>query len=133
MNFENIAIGVDIEEIVRFENKDAAFQQRIFSPAEIEYCNSKSNPAQHFAARYCAKEAVFKALSSFDVKGIEYNKIEVYHKNKVPCIRFLSELENNFKTKLSLSHDKTKAIAYVIINKSNIQIDDSTQTKGETV
>ncbi len=133
MNFENIAIGVDIEEIVRFKNKDATFQQRIFSPAEIEYCNSKSSPAQHFAARYCAKEAVFKALSSFDVKGIEYNKIEVYHKNKVPCIRFLSELENNFKTKLSLSHDKTKAIAYVIINKSNIQIDDSTQTKGETV
>lgn len=133
MNFESIAIGVDIEEIVRFENKDATFQQRIFSPAEIEYCNSKSNPAQHFAARYCAKEAVFKALSSFGVSGIEYNKIEVFHKNKVPCIRFLSELEKNFKAKLSLSHDKTKAIAYVIINKSNVQIDDSTQIKGEPV
>lgn len=126
MNFENISIGVDIETIERFENKDETFLKRIFSPVEIEYCKSKSSSAQHLAARYCAKEAVFKALSAFGVSGIEYNKIEVFHKNKVPCIRFLSDLENIYKAKLSLSHDKTKAIAYVIIEKS-----ENIQTKGD--
>lgn len=117
MNLENISIGIDIEEIRRFENKDKEFYERIFSPLEIDYCKTKANPAQHYAARFCAKEAVFKALSSFDEKEFEFNKIEVFHKNSVPTIRFLSELEQKYCTKLSLSHDKTKAIAYVIIKK----------------
>ncbi len=117
MNFENLSIGIDIEDIERFKNKDEAFINRIFSPLEIKYCNSKPFPHQHFAARYCAKEAVFKALSAFNVQGIKFNKIEVFHNNKIPSIRFLSELDNQYETKLSLSHDKTKAIAYVIIKK----------------
>lgn len=132
MNIENIAIGVDIEDIERFENKDDKFLSRVFSIGEIEYCKSKKNAAQHFAARYCAKEAVFKALSSFGLSGIEYNKIEVFHKDNVPCIRFLSEFENKFKAKLSLSHDRTKAVAYVIIEKSEETTDNKNiNKKGE--
>ena len=117
MDFENLSIGVDIEEVERFQNKDETFLTRIFSEQEITYCSSKSNPAQHFAARFCAKEAAFKALSAFGEKGIEFNKIETFHINKVPHLRFLNDLNNKYKTKLSLSHDKTKAIAYVIIEK----------------
>jgi len=133
MNFENIAIGVDIETIERFENKDETFLKRIFSPAEIEYCASKSLPAQHFAARYCAKEAVFKALSAFGISGVEFNKIEVFHKDKVPCVRFLSELDNVFNVKLSLSHDRTKAIAYVIIEKSLEKTKEDKQNMRENI
>ena len=117
MNFEDFAIGVDIEEVERFKEKDSAFIQRIFTENEIEYCKSKITQHQHYAARYCAKEAVFKALSFFGEIGIEFKTIEVYHQNKVPSIRFLSELEKKYNVKLSLSHDKTKAVAYVIICK----------------
>lgn len=118
MKFDNFSIGVDIEDISRFKDKDETFVKRIFSPLEIEYCRSKAIPEQHFAARYCAKEAVYKALSAFGVSGIEFNKIEIFHDNKVPKVRFLSDLEQKFRAKLSLSHEKTKAIAYVIIEKS---------------
>lgn len=119
MNFEKISIGVDIEDIERFINKDEMFLNRIYTQQEIEYCKSKIIPQQHFAARYCAKEAIFKALSSFGENGIEFKSIEIYHENKTPCVRFLSDLSDKYQAKLSLSHDKTKAIAYVIINKIN--------------
>ena len=117
MNFDKFSIGVDIEDVERFINKDEMFINRIFTPLEIEYCKSKITPHQHFAARYCAKEAIFKALSAFKEKGIEFKSIEIYHENKVPKVRFLSELKDRYDVKVSLSHDKTKAIAYVIINK----------------
>ena len=119
MRFEDLSIGIDIEDIARFENADDAFKKRIFTQSEIEYCSSKVFPAQHYAARFCAKEALFKAISGFGERGIEFNKMEVYHENGVPCFRFLNNLEKKYKVKLSLSHDKTKAIAYVIIFKSN--------------
>ena len=99
MEFENIALGVDIEDIERFEN------------------NRLKKPAQHIAARFCAKEAIFKALSALKEHGIEFNKIDIYHNKEVPCVRFLSDLEKKYQAKLSLSHDKTKAVAYVIITK----------------
>lgn len=117
MSFDNFAIGVDIEDVDRFKDKDDLFLNRIFTPLEIEYCKSKISQHQHFAARYCTKEAVFKALSSFNETGIEFKTIETYHINKVPHVRFLCELENKYNVKLSLSHDKTKAVAYVIIIK----------------
>lgn len=117
MNFEDFEIGIDIEDVERFKDKDDLFLNRIFTPLEIEYCKSKISQHQHFAARYCAKEAVFKALSAFGEMGIEFRSIEVYHQKKVPKIRFLSELQNKYKVKISLSHDKTKAVAYVIISK----------------
>lgn len=117
MNFEDFSIGIDIEDVERFINKDATFLERIFTPNEIEYCKSKITSHQHFAARYSAKEAVFKALSALGESGIEFKTIEIYHQSKVPCIRFLSDLEKKYQAKLSLSHDKTKAVAYVIINK----------------
>ena len=78
MNFENLAVGVDIEDIERFEGKDEMFYRRIFSDLEFDYCKSMPCPAQHFAARFCAKEAIFKALSSFGESGVEFKKIEIY-------------------------------------------------------
>lgn len=119
MDFENIAVGIDIEDISRFLNKDDEFYERVFTAGEIEYCRSKIKPEQHFAARYCAKEAVIKALSNFGVDGFTLNKIEIFKDNSnIPRVRFLDGLKGKFEAKLSLSHDKTKAAAYVIIKKN---------------
>lgn len=116
-------IGVDIEEIKRFENKSQGFLDRVFTKEEQAYCLSKAIPASHFAVRFCAKEAVVKALNSMGLMHPRLSEIEVYHdKNQCPKIRFLVELPqikdyDNLKVEVSLSHDRTKAIAFVIINK----------------
>jgi len=114
-----MAIGVDIEEIVRFEDKSQEFFDRIYTKSEQEYCFSKPNPASHFAVRFCAKEAVVKALNSIDIAHPRLNQIEVYHgHNKAPKIRFFDDKYADLTIQLSLSHDKTKAIAFVTIDKN---------------
>ncbi len=110
-----MAIGVDIEDIYRFKDKSEDFLKRVFTPSELIYCNKYSNPESHLAARFCAKEAVVKALTALDIEGISYNQIEVFHNEKhCPSIRILKILDKNIKFQLSLSHDRSKAIAFVI-------------------
>jgi holo-[acyl-carrier protein] synthase len=57
-------IGVDLIEIGRIERaltRDG-FRERVFTDAERAYCDSRANPAQHYAARFAGKEAIGKAL-----------------------------------------------------------------------
>lgn len=109
-----MAIGVDIEDIERFKEKSDAFLDRVFTPLELEYCNKFNHPESHLAARFCAKEAVVKALTALNILNISYNEIEVFHnENKCPQIRILKKLEKEIFFQISLSHDHTKAIAFV--------------------
>ena len=57
-------MGVDLIEIERVARalERPGFRERVFTPAEIAYCDSRAHPAQHFAARFAGKEAVGKAL-----------------------------------------------------------------------
>ena len=57
-------IGVDLIEIGRIERALArdGFRERVFTAAERAYCDSRANPAQHYAARFAGKEAIGKAL-----------------------------------------------------------------------
>lgn len=114
-----MAVGVDIEDISRFEGKSQRFLDRIYTVSEQEYCLSKSISAGHFAVRFCAKEAVTKALNSMGINNPQLNQIEVYHdKNGCPKIRLPDAKEYaNLKVDVSLSHDRTKAIAFVTISK----------------
>lgn len=113
-----MAIGVDIEDISRFDNKSTEFLNRIYTKGEQEYCLSKPSPSSHLAVRFCAKEAVIKALSDLNIKTPDLNQIEIYHtENKVPKVKLLNETDTNLKIQLSLSHDKTKAVAFVTIER----------------
>lgn len=63
-----IRTGIDIIEVSRIEESIKSlgekFLKRVFTDYEIKYCNSKNNMKyQHFAARFAAKEAIFKAIS----------------------------------------------------------------------
>ena len=112
-------LGIDIELISRFKNKDRLhdkkFLERIFTTSELDYCFSKKNFASHLCARFCAKEAVIKALSSIGIKHSKLNDIEVYHgKNNESLVRI--EGINNINIHISLSHDKDRAIAVALIN-----------------
>ena len=58
-------VGIDLLEIDRLERALARrprLAQRLFTDAEREYANTRARPAMHLAARFCAKEAVAKAL-----------------------------------------------------------------------
>ena len=69
-------IGLDLLEIERMERalrRRPALAQRLFRPGELAYAGSRGRAAQHLAARFCAKEAVSKALglSVFAPQDIE--------------------------------------------------------------
>ncbi|RJQ43909.1 MAG: holo-ACP synthase [Gaiellales bacterium] len=60
-------VGVDIVEHKRFARaleRHPGIIERVFTVAEREYCRSRPNPLQHFAARFAAKEAVGKAIGT---------------------------------------------------------------------
>ena len=76
----NVGLGIDVVEIARMEallQRSAAFAPRVFSEAERAYCESKANPAAHYATRFAAKEAVVKALGTGFISGIDVRDIEV--------------------------------------------------------
>ncbi|TPW21214.1 MAG: holo-acyl-carrier protein synthase [Elusimicrobia bacterium] len=70
-----LSVGLDIVEIARIKKAGTrAFLKRVFSPSEIAYCQSKKNRWQHFAVRFAAKEAVYKALG---LSGVALRDISV--------------------------------------------------------
>ena len=112
-----IGIGVDIEEINRFEDMENInkFLNKIFTENEIEYCYSKKNPYPSIAARFCGKEAVVKAFSHHNDK-LPLNQIEILNApNGVPFVRLLNNDSKEFNIQISLSHTKEIAVAFAII------------------
>lgn len=115
-----VQTGVDIIEVARIEdairNQGENFLHRVFTEEEIAYCNNtKMMKYQHYAARFAAKEAVYKAISSkipSDKKDI-WTKIEVKNDSTGKPIANLENLhlKNIESMDLSLSHLKEYAIA----------------------
>ncbi len=109
--------GVDIIEISRIEAAverwGDKFLEHVFVPSEIEYARKYQSPAKHFAARFAAKEAVFKAIG--DQPNLGWKDIQISNDSfGRPQVRVKLE---GFKAKifLSLSHSKTHAVASAVI------------------
>jgi holo-[acyl-carrier protein] synthase len=113
------SVGVDIEDISRFEkmarNRKEAELAKIYTKNEIVYCFSKAKPAQHLAARFSGKEAVIKALTGLGFKTF-YSEVEILNTgDKVPTVTLLnSKAKGKIHISISLAHDKTKSIAFVV-------------------
>ena len=117
-----ISTGCDLEEVKKFESRisNEAFLKKVYTAAEQEYCLNKSNPAQHFAARWCAKESVVKALASLGINSIEYLSIEIINNTEGCPIVFIHDPRCiGFEIKVSLSHagDMAMATAIIVISK----------------
>ena len=119
-----IKCGVDIIEISRIkesiESLGERFINRVFTEKEIEYCESKKNQKyQHYAARFAAKEAVFKALSwkLEDKYAICWKYIEVVDdKQGRPSLNIIGMNLNDIENiDISLSHCKEYAVANVTV------------------
>lgn len=121
-----INCGTDIIEINRIkdsiESMGERFLERVYTKKEIEYCESKRNQKyQHYAARFAAKEAAFKAISNElnDKYAICWKDLEVVNdKNGKPILNIRGvNLKDIVSVDLSLSHCKEYAVANVTILK----------------
>lgn len=76
-----VGTGVDISEPDRIQQAvtryGQRFLERIFTPKEIAYCESKRNKWERYAARFAAKEAAFKALGTGWRRGVRWRDVEV--------------------------------------------------------
>jgi holo-[acyl-carrier protein] synthase len=118
-------VGTDLAEVERIAEKigkEAGFRELVYSQTEIIYCEAKRNKFEHYAARFAAKEAFFKAMGTGWINGTAFNEIEITHdENGKPVISFLgntaitmAELKLG-SISVSLTHIKKMASAIVII------------------
>lgn len=118
-------IGVDIIDIPRIKKMiegDLQFVEKVFTETEIRYCQSKFRKEMHFAARFAAKEAFFKALGTgwrygmrwqdIAVENDELGKPEITLMDKT--LAFFQESNCN-SINLSISHTREYAVAFVVI------------------
>jgi len=122
-----VLAGIDIVEIERIrraiENGGDAFIRRVYTPGEIEYCESRgASRISSYAARFSAKEAVSKALGTGISQGISFQDIEVVNDgNGKPRVILRGEAEKRFRMlngismDVSLTHSKEYAAAYAVI------------------
>jgi holo-[acyl-carrier protein] synthase len=124
-----ISIGIDIIEVSRVRETIARtprFAERVFTEAERAYCESRgAAAAQHYAARFAAKEAALKALQTGWSGGIAWQDVEVAAKESgAPIILFhgraleLYEATGANAAHISISHTTQHAIAEVILEKT---------------
>ena len=105
---------MDIESTSRFRKltykQNMHFYKSLFTPGEIKYCLSKADPSQHFAARFCAKEAVIKALKS---RKLACRDIEIISRGNAPSVKIRQN--PRLCVQISMSHTRSTAIAFAII------------------
>ena len=120
-----IGIGTDIIECLRIaqmiERHGELFINRVYTPLEIRYCNSRKQATQHFAGRWAAKEAILKALGTGWRKGISWRDIEIRNDplgKPVVGLRggAADRVEQLGITELlvSISHCRSHAMAYAL-------------------
>ena len=114
-----VLVGTDIIEINRImklvDSKEKNALKSIFTLREIEYCEArKVSKYQSYAARFAAKEAIFKALSEFVPEKYSWTDFEVINSEKgKPEVVLGFEIKGLESVEISLSHCKEYAVAYV--------------------
>ena len=126
-----VTCGTDIIEVERIENAIEKFGdkfiKRIFTENEIKYCNNKLEMKhQHFAARFAAKEAIFKSISEvleskYDLKWTDVEV--VLGRDQKPLVHFLKDFPGIESVDVSLSHIKeyATATAVAILDENHIK------------
>jgi holo-[acyl-carrier protein] synthase len=123
-----ISIGIDIIEVARIREvllRTPRFADRVFTAAERAYCDSRGVvAAQHYAARFAAKEAALKALQTGWRGGISWQDVEISARESgAPYLIFTGEVLAVYKkfsataTHLSMSHTSEHAIAQVVLER----------------
>lgn len=116
-------VGVDLIEIERIERALARyprFRERVFTETERAYCDSRPNPAQHYAARFAGKEAVGKALGFGVARAFAWTDVEIAGRPK-PSVALSGRLASWSRRvgaeaiDLSMTHSKGMAAAVCVV------------------
>lgn len=121
-----VGTGIDIAEVPRIrqaiERHGERFLKRVFTEGEIQYCESKANRVERYAARFAAKEAGMKAIGTGWNHGVRWRDIEVARKPGGRPTLLLHGKAAEFAAKLgatnialSLTHTEQEAMAQVIL------------------
>ena len=121
-----VGTGIDIAEVDRIaksiERFDRRFRERVFTAAEIRYCESKANKSERYAGRFAAKEAAMKAIGTGWSRGVTWQDVEVTRApGGRPTIAFHNRAAEFFhalgavRAHLSITHTKDSAMAQVIL------------------
>ena len=111
-----IGTGVDIVEISRIRSAVDSwgdkFLTRILNDEEIAYARSHAVPYQHYAGRFAAKEAIYKALGN---KALTWKNITIINSSEGKPESHIQGLAQDHRVHLSISHSKYYAIASAIV------------------
>ncbi len=116
-------VGVDLIEIERIRRaleRYPGFRERCFTDAERAYCESRPNPAQHYAARFAGKEAVGKALGFGVARAFAWRDVEIAGRPK-PEVRLSGRVAHWAErvgagaVDLSMTHSRQLAAAVAVV------------------
>ena len=115
-----MAVGIDLLEIERLERaleRRPALAERLFTDGERAYAAGRARPGQHLAARFCAKEAVAKAL---ELEAWNFRDVEVLGGDGPPQVRLHGAAakratELGVEVRVSLTHTRRDAAAVAIL------------------
>ncbi|WP_028263776.1 holo-ACP synthase [Atopobium fossor] len=136
-------VGVDIFEIARMERaleRRPYLAKRMFTVQEQQYCNSKARPAQHYACRFAAREAVLKALGTGFSQGIGLSDVSVSHDAHgkpvaVLCNKALEIAQQNgvleVALSLSFTHELAVANAVAVTDQVRPKKDEKPDSKAQ--
>jgi holo-[acyl-carrier protein] synthase len=121
-----VGLGVDIAEVDRVEaairRYGEAFLNRIYTPAEIAYCERHKSKAERYAGRFAAKEAAMKALGTGWRRGVRWRDIEVTNlPGGKPALRLTGAAQGHAdrlgvkNIAVSITHSGSLALAQVIL------------------
>ena len=118
-----LSVGLDVAEVPRFRvvlARRPRLVERVFTDAERAYAMRKNDPAERFAARFAAKEAVMKALGvglgRFPFRDVEVTRA----RSGAPGLSLtgkaaeLAELRGVTEWRISLTHSELIAAAIVV-------------------
>ncbi|MCC6444860.1 MAG: holo-ACP synthase [Armatimonadetes bacterium] len=113
-----VGIGIDLVDVDRLEKtlgQHARMKDRLFTPAEIAYCESKRRPGMHYAGRFAVKEAIIKALG----RAVPWKEMEITNDERGKPAAALSgkalDLLGADRVLVSITHTESHAVAQAVI------------------
>jgi holo-[acyl-carrier protein] synthase len=121
-----VGLGVDVVDLERvreaLSRSGERFVRRVYTEAEAAYCGRHRDPVPHFAARFAAKEALFKALGTGWSQGVRWRDVEVERvRGRAPRLVLHGEALRHSQrlgtqtVHCTLSHSAASAVAVVIL------------------